>query len=113
MSEFLVSARKYRPQTFDQVVGQSSVTSTLQNAIKSNQLAQSFLFCGPRGIGKTTCAKGKSIDEVASQMKKSVPMNRFGNSNEVANAVVFLSSIKASYINGINLPVDGGRTASL
>ena len=43
MSEFLVSARKYRPQTFDQVVGQSSVTSTLQNAIKSNQLAQSFL----------------------------------------------------------------------
>ena len=57
MSEFLVSARKYRPQTFDQVVGQSSVTSTLQNAIKSNQLAQSFLFCGPRGIGKTTCAR--------------------------------------------------------
>ncbi len=57
MSEFLVSARKYRPQTFDQVVGQSSVTSTLKNAIKSNQLAQSFLFCGPRGIGKTTCAR--------------------------------------------------------
>ena len=57
MSEFLVSARKYRPQTFDQVVGQYSVTSTLQNAIKSNQLAQSFLFCGPRGIGKTTCAR--------------------------------------------------------
>jgi DNA polymerase-3 subunit gamma/tau len=57
MSEFLVSARKYRPLTFDQVVGQSSVTSTLQNAIKSNQLAQSFLFCGPRGIGKTTCAR--------------------------------------------------------
>ncbi|MDC1063292.1 DNA polymerase III subunit gamma/tau [Flavobacteriales bacterium] len=57
MSEFLVSARKYRPQTFDQVVGQSSVTSTLTNAIKTNQLAQSFLFCGPRGIGKTTCAR--------------------------------------------------------
>ena len=57
MSEFLVSARKYRPLTFDKVVGQSSVTSTLQNAIKSNQLAQSFLFCGPRGIGKTTCAR--------------------------------------------------------
>ena len=46
-------------------------------------------------------------------MKKSVPMNRFGSSNEVASAVVFLSSTKASYINGINLPVDGGRTASL
>ena len=57
MSEFLVSARKYRPTTFDDVVGQSSVTSTLKNAIKSNQLAQSFLFCGPRGVGKTTCAR--------------------------------------------------------
>ncbi|MFL2576875.1 MAG: DNA polymerase III subunit gamma/tau [Flavobacteriales bacterium] len=57
MSEFLVSARKYRPTTFDDVVGQSSVTSTLKNAIQSNQLAQSYLFCGPRGIGKTTCAR--------------------------------------------------------
>ena len=57
MSEFLVSARKYRPTTFDEVVGQSSITTTLKNAIKSNQLAQSFLFCGPRGVGKTTCAR--------------------------------------------------------
>ena len=57
MSEFLVSARKYRPTTFDDVVGQSSVTSTLRNAIQSNQLAQSYLFCGPRGVGKTTCAR--------------------------------------------------------
>jgi len=64
-------------------------------------------------INKKSEVQGKPINEVASQMKKSVPMNRFGNSNEVANAVVFLSSIKASYINGINLPVDGGRTASL
>ena len=64
-------------------------------------------------INKKAEVQGKSVDEVASQMKKSVPMNRFGNSNEVAHAVVFLSSIKASYINGINLPVDGGRTASL
>ena len=57
MSEFLVSARKYRPTTFDDVVGQPSVTSTLKNAIQSNQLAQSYLFCGPRGVGKTTCAR--------------------------------------------------------
>ena len=57
MSEFLVSARKYRPTTFDDVVGQKSVTSTLKNAIQSNQLAQSYLFCGPRGVGKTTCAR--------------------------------------------------------
>ena len=57
MSDFIVSARKYRPKTFDSVVGQFSITSTLKNAIKSDQLAQSFLFCGPRGVGKTTCAR--------------------------------------------------------
>ena len=57
MTDFIVSARKYRPENFDSVVGQSSIISTLKNAIKSNQLAQSFLFCGPRGVGKTSCAR--------------------------------------------------------
>ena len=57
MESFVVSARKYRPVTFDTVVGQNSITSTLKNAIKNNHLAQSFLFCGPRGVGKTTCAR--------------------------------------------------------
>jgi DNA polymerase-3 subunit gamma/tau len=57
MENFVVSARKYRPQTFDTVVGQDSITRTLKNAIKSNHLAQAFLFCGPRGVGKTTCAR--------------------------------------------------------
>jgi DNA polymerase-3 subunit gamma/tau len=57
MSEFVVSARKYRPQTFDTVVGQKSITSTLKNAIKTDHLAQSFLFCGSRGVGKTTTAR--------------------------------------------------------
>ncbi|HNW69843.1 MAG TPA: DNA polymerase III subunit gamma/tau [Bacteroidales bacterium] len=57
MENFIVSARKYRPSTFDMVVGQHSITSTLKNAIKNNQLAQAFLFCGPRGVGKTTCAR--------------------------------------------------------
>ncbi len=57
MENFIVSARKYRPSTFDMVVGQHSITSTLKNAIKTNQLAQAFLFCGPRGVGKTTCAR--------------------------------------------------------
>lgn len=57
MNQFIVSARKYRPATFDTVVGQQHVTTTLKNAIKSEHLAQAFLFCGPRGVGKTTCAR--------------------------------------------------------
>ena len=57
MSDFVVSARKYRPQTFDTVVGQGHITSTLKNAIKTNHLAQAFLFCGSRGVGKTTSAR--------------------------------------------------------
>jgi DNA polymerase-3 subunit gamma/tau len=57
MDRFIVSARKYRPQTFDTVVGQAHITTTLKNAIKNNQLAHAFLFCGPRGVGKTTCAR--------------------------------------------------------
>ena len=57
MDNFIVSARKYRPATFQTVVGQQHITNTLKNAIKNNQLAQAFLFCGPRGVGKTTCAR--------------------------------------------------------
>jgi len=57
MENYIVSARKYRPATFETVVGQSHITTTLKNAIKNGQLAQAFLFCGPRGVGKTTCAR--------------------------------------------------------
>ena len=57
MDNFIVSARKYRPATFASVVGQSHITSTLRNAISRNQLAHAYLFCGPRGVGKTTCAR--------------------------------------------------------
>ena len=57
MESFIVSARKYRPMSFKSVVGQEHITTTLKNAIKNNQLAQAFLFCGPRGVGKTTCAR--------------------------------------------------------
>lgn len=57
MEEYIVSARKYRPMTFDSVVGQSSLTTTLKNAVKSGKLAHAYLFCGPRGVGKTTCAR--------------------------------------------------------
>lgn len=55
--EYIVSARKYRPDTFDSVVGQKNITTTLKNAIKNQQLAHAYLFCGPRGVGKTTCAR--------------------------------------------------------
>ncbi|MFW5820728.1 MAG: DNA polymerase III subunit gamma/tau, partial [Bacteroidota bacterium] len=57
MSDFIVSARKYRPETFKSVVGQQSITGTLKNAIKNNHLGHAYLFCGPRGVGKTTCAR--------------------------------------------------------
>ena len=57
MGSFVVSARKYRPKGFEEVVGQEHITTTLQNAIESEQLAQAMLFCGPRGVGKTTCAR--------------------------------------------------------
>ena len=55
--QYIVSARKYRPMTFDAVVGQTALTTTLKNAVKSGKLAHAFLFCGPRGVGKTTCAR--------------------------------------------------------
>jgi len=57
MEEYIVSARKYRPSNFDSVVGQSALTTTLKNAVKSGKLAHAYLFCGPRGVGKTTCAR--------------------------------------------------------
>ncbi|MDV7188361.1 DNA polymerase III subunit gamma/tau [Lutibacter sp. TH_r2] len=69
MEQFIVSARKYRPQTFGDVVGQKAITNTLENAIKNNHLAQALLFTGPRGVGKTTCARilAKKINEHAGE----------------------------------------------
>ena len=57
MNDYIVSARKYRPMSFDSVVGQKSLTTTLKNAVRSGKLAHAYLFCGPRGVGKTTCAR--------------------------------------------------------
>ena len=71
MEPFIVSARKYRPQTFKDVVGQQAITNTLTNAIESNRLAQALLFCGPRGVGKTTCARilAKKINSDGTEME--------------------------------------------
>ena len=57
MSSYLVSARKYRPEKFEDVVGQSHITESLKNAIKLNTISHAYIFCGPRGVGKTTCAR--------------------------------------------------------
>jgi DNA polymerase-3 subunit gamma/tau len=72
MEPFIVSARKYRPQAFEDVVGQQAITNTLENAIKNNHLAQALLFTGPRGVGKTTCARilAKRINQDSSENRE-------------------------------------------
>ena len=70
METYIVSALKYRPQSFEEVVGQEAITQTLDNAIEKNQLAQALLFCGPRGVGKTSCARilAKKINNQAKDL---------------------------------------------
>ena len=75
MEKYVVSARKYRPTNFNDVVGQNHVTTTLNNAIKNNKVAQSLLFCGPRGVGKTTCARILANN-----------INKFNNDNPLNNS---------------------------
>ena len=87
MENFIVSARRYRPDTFDSVVAQASITNTLKNAIKGNQLAHAYLFCGPRGVGKTTCAR---------IFAKTINCTNLTASNEACNACDSCTSFNTS-----------------
>lgn len=96
---FVVSARKYRPQGFDQVVGQEHITTTLTNAIDKNHLAQALLFCGPRGVGKTTCAR------IVAKM-----INGFGEDDESTNMNIYeLDAASNNSVDDIRNLVDQVR----
>ena len=118
---YVVSARKYRPQTFKSVVGQQHITSTLQNAIKSNQLAQAFLFCGPRGVGKTTLARilAKTINctnitaevEACNECDSCRSFNDSGSLNIIELDAASNNSVEdiRELVNQINVPPMNGK----
>ena len=114
MSEFVVSARKYRPNKLEDVIGQTIITSTLQNAINNNQIAQSFLFCGPRGVGKTSCARifAKEINNYSENEVKDFSFNIFeldaasNNSDQESTGVSFSYTMGGMTLGGAMNEVD-------
>ena len=108
MEHFIVSARKYRPSGFDQVVGQKAITGTLDNAIASNHLAQALLFTGPRGVGKTTCARilAKKINHNGTdQIQEDFAFNIFELDAASNNSVEDIRSL----IDQVRIPPQTGR----
>ncbi|MFL5766036.1 MAG: DNA polymerase III subunit gamma/tau [Bacteroidia bacterium] len=116
MENFIVSARKYRPATFNTVVGQAHITNTLKNAIKTGHLAQAFLFCGPRGVGKTTCARilAKTINctNRSSEIEACNQCESCQSFNEGASLNVFeLDAASNNSVDDIRVLVDQVRFA--
>jgi DNA polymerase-3 subunit gamma/tau len=107
MENYIVSARKYRPNAWESVVGQEAITSTLKNAITNNKLAQAYLFCGPRGVGKTTCARlfAKSINADAASFDEDFSFNIFELDGASNNKVEDIRSL----IDQVRIPPQVGN----
>lgn len=96
MENYIVSARKYRPDTFESVVAQKALTTTLKNAIHSGKLAHAYLFCGPRGVGKTTCAR-----IFAKQLTASTPQPMASPATNVNRACRSTNNVPTRYMSSM------------